>query len=91
MSTTGDLTPENTIQGGSDSTLIGNTGDKLKVSPDGSILHGLTFNKVTGTYPNSVTDVYKYYQDATLLSTVTVIYTSSAKKEIVSQERVDAV
>lgn len=32
MSTVGDLTPENTIEGASDGTLIGNVGDALKVA-----------------------------------------------------------
>lgn len=37
------------------------------------------YNSATVSYPDSVTEVYRYYLDATLLKTVTITYTTSAK------------
>lgn len=44
-------------------------------------------HKVTRTAVDSVTDDYSYFDGATLLMTIRVIYTTSAKAEIDSVER----
>lgn len=89
MSNFGDLEQNQTIEGASDGTPIGNVEDKLKTSCDANILAGLSFNKVTGEYPSNSVEVFKYYFGLTLLSTITCTYSSSSKKDILSLVRVD--
>lgn len=83
------------IDAASDSIRIGNgTGDYLAINPDGSTnsieLNSLVpyaYNQILPTYPDSVTEIYVYKQDATTVATVTVIYVDSTKNELISVVR----
>jgi len=41
-------------------------------------------DSLTASYPDTVTEVYQYYQATTLLSTITVVYSDSTKSQLVS-------
>jgi len=42
------------------------------------------YTAVYGEYPDTVTEIYTYYDGATLVATVTAIYTDATKKYLVS-------
>lgn len=47
-----------------------------------SIIHGINFDAIGVSFPDTVTEIYSYYEGGlagTVLATVTVTYTSAAK------------
>ena len=68
---------------------IGNSDDgtgrrALHIKPTAGTLVTEPFNRVQGTYPDDVTEVYSFYLDAALQATVTVIYVDETKDQILS-------
>jgi hypothetical protein len=52
-----------------------------------SIVAGIEYDAITATYPNSVTEVYAYRSGGitgTIKASVTVVYTTSSKEDILS-------
>lgn len=54
----------------------------------GSFITGKIGHKITQTAFNTVTDDFSYFDGATLLQTIRVIYTNTAKDTLVSVERI---
>jgi len=52
-----------------------------------SFIVGQVGRKITASYPDSVTEVYSYYEGTTLLYAITVIYEDSTKALLSSAER----
>lgn len=69
------------------------TGDNevaVRTGGTGSIIDGIIYDAISVAYPSGTTEVYSYYTGGlvgTLVATVTVIYTNSAKQFISSVER----
>lgn len=62
----------------------------LPVKDNGSIISGISFDSLSLETPNSITEIYKYYEgglSGDLKATVTIIYTNSSKNQIVSVVR----
>ena len=59
----------------------------VRIGGTGTIIDGITYDTINATYPDTVTEVYRYYGNASLVATVTVIYNSTSKNEIVSVVR----
>lgn len=59
----------------------------LRVSPIGSLLEGIEYDKVEATYPTTSTEVYSYSLDAVLKAQILVTYTNSSKQMFLSAER----
>lgn len=56
----------------------------------GSLLQGVVFDAIDASFPNTVTEVYEYYEGGvggTLNATITVIYTDASKRFITSVVR----
>ena len=58
--------------------------------PTEGLLRGLVFDRIDATYPNPVTEVYDYSLDGVLQSTITAVYNTADRNDIVSVARVDA-
>lgn len=69
-----------------DGTVARKVHDPLGAS--GSILAGVAYDSMQASYPSSTTEVYTYYLDGAVVSTVTVSYSSASKHEILSIVRV---
>lgn len=76
-------------------TLTGKTYQRVRDSAvvdaiagiSGGLLNGIIFDAITGSYPDSITEVYEYRSggvSGTVNATVTVIYVDSTKAAIVS-------
>lgn len=61
-------------KGGSDVYLIGGVVGSAAAPAD--------YDSATVTYPSGTVEVYEYFKGATLLKTVTITYTTSAKTAI---------
>ena len=63
-------------------------GQYLKViGGEGTILEGVSWDAVSATYPDAVTEVYSFYSGGLtgdLQATVTVIYSNASKTDLVS-------
>lgn len=59
----------------------------LRVSPIGSLLSGVDFDKVSATYPTTSTEVYSYSLNGVSQAQILVTYTNSSKQTFVSAER----
>lgn len=53
---------------------------------NGDFAIGVDYNKIQFEYPDSTTELIKYYYDLSLVRTVTVQYETSEKKNILSVE-----
>lgn len=54
-------------------------------SEEGSFLQGISFDALSATYPNALTEIYEYYDGGlagTLVATVTVVYTDATKTAV---------
>ena len=61
-------------KGGSDVYLLGGIVGSASVPAD--------YDSATVSYPNSVTEIYRYYKTAVLIKTVTITYTNASKVDI---------
>ena len=62
----------------------------VRIGGTGTLVEGLKYDSISATYPDTTTEVYRYYEGGlagTLVGTVTVVYNSSTKNEIVSVVR----
>lgn len=84
-----DLYPR--LDSGPDEALIQTgTQSSQKVGADVHVIGGVVgtaaapavYDSATVTYPDMVTEIYRYYLGATLLKTVTITYTTAAKTNI---------
>ena len=58
----------------------------------GSILAGVVHDYITVSYPDTVTEVFRYYlggSGGTLQTTITVVYTNATKDFVSTIEKVD--
>lgn len=56
----------------------------------GSIIAGIEYDAVTFSYPDSVTEIHRYYLggvDGSLVATVTAVFQTHSKKNLVSLVR----
>lgn len=68
----------------------GKVRSRVQGLPSGNILEGISFDYVSASYPNDVTEVYNYYLGGiagTLMTTITVVYTDSTKEQITTLEK----
>jgi hypothetical protein len=57
----------------------------------GTLLAGVSYDHISASYPNSVTEVYSYKTGGSggaTVATVTVVYTSGSKNNVLSVTRV---
>ena len=74
------------------STRPNGTAVEVKVSNkvdlyQGSIIAGIEYDAVTFSYPDNVTEIHRYYLggvDGELVATVTAVFDSSSKKNLLS-------
>jgi hypothetical protein len=59
----------------------------LRVSPIGSLLDGIEFDKIEAEYPTTTTEIYHYSLGAVLKASVKLTYTNSSKQIFISAER----
>lgn len=59
----------------------------LRVSPVGSLLNGLEYDKVEASYPTTSTELYEYSLNGVSQAQILVTYTNSSKQIFVSAER----
>lgn len=59
----------------------------LRVSPIGSLLEGIEYDKVEASYPTTSTEIYSYSLDAVLKAQILITYTNASKQIFLSAER----
>lgn len=60
---------------------------KVAVTVEDGLLAGVTYNKIQVEYPTASTELYKYYNGASLEGQVLLTYTSATKADLLSAER----
>ena len=60
---------------------------KVAVTLEDGLLAGVTYNKIIVEYPSTSTELYKYYNGATLTGQVLLTYTSATKADLSIAER----
>lgn len=60
---------------------------KVAVTIEDGLLSGVTYTKIEITYPTALTEVYNYYNGATLSAQVMLTYTNSSKQNLSIAER----
>lgn len=60
---------------------------KVAVTLEDGLLAGVTYTKILVEYPTPITELYKYYNGASLEGQVLLTYTSSTKADLSSAER----
>ena len=89
MSIITDIDGADKIRGGSDETLIGNIGDRLKVDTSvPSLLNGIIHDDIQVSYPTSTTEQYAYYLSAVLQATIEITYSNSSKLVLTRARRI---
>lgn len=74
------------LSGTAQEVFVGNKTDLYQ----GSIIAGVEYDAVTFSYPDSVTEIHRYYlggAEGNLVATVTAIYQTHSKKNLVSLVR----
>jgi hypothetical protein len=59
----------------------------LRVSPIGSLLSSIDFDKVTATYPTTTTELFDYTLMGVTVAQILVTYTDASKSDLSSAER----
>lgn len=62
----------------------------VRVGGVGSFLDGITYDALSATYPDAVTEIYSYFEGGlagTLKATVTVVYVNSDKDDVLTVVR----
>lgn len=60
---------------------------KITTGTDGSLLAGVTFDRIDASYPSASVEVYEYSLSAVLQATITVTYQDATKELITSVVR----
>jgi hypothetical protein len=61
---------------------------RVKLDTEAGLLDGVLFDKVTGEYPNTFTEIYTYSKLGINTAKVQVVFTNSCKKYLSVLERV---
>lgn len=59
----------------------------LRVSPIGSLLDGVEFDKIEAQYPTTTTEIYHYSLGGVLKASIKITYTNASKTVFLSAER----
>lgn len=60
---------------------------KIAVTIEDGLLAGVSYTKILVEYPDTTSELYKYYNGATLSGQVLLTYTSATKADLLSAER----